>query len=104
MRVVVEVDLDRVALGGDVALAHRGLVGGDVGQDRCARGQVVLPAQQLGDPRPLRLRQRHDRPERLQQPDEEHVGDVRVVTRRKSSTRLSGALRKSGSKNGQVIL
>ena len=50
VQVVVEVDLDRVALGGDVALAHRGRLVLDVLQQRRARRQRVLALEVVGDP------------------------------------------------------
>ena len=78
IEVVVEVDLHRVALGGDVALEHLRALALHVLPQRGGRRQRVLAAQVRGDPLPLRLRERHDRAERLQQPDEEDVVDVRV--------------------------
>ena len=68
-----------MALGGDVALAHRRLVAADRrAAARGAVGQQVLAAEVVGDPLPLRLGERHDRAERLEQPDEQDVGVVRM--------------------------
>ena len=70
-----------------------------------AGGSAYSPAQVVGDPLPLRLGQRHDRPERLQQPDEGQVGDG--PGGRRGGTARCGCrapTTKSSSKNGNVIL
>jgi hypothetical protein len=65
----VEVDLDRVALGGDEALLQPAFVVGDllrISPPRAARAAV----EQVGDPFGLGLGDRHDRAERLDEADE----------------------------------
>src|SRR5215218_318104 len=97
VEVVVEINLHRVALGRDVALEHLRPLTLDVLPQRRWIWQRVLAAQVGSDPLSLRLRQRHDRAEWLQQPDKEDVVDLgmedaaeqrQVVVRRADQARV----------------
>jgi hypothetical protein len=71
VEIVVDIDLDRMALGGHVALAHRRLVGVDIRAQLGGGWQRVTTLQIVTDPLTLRLSERHRGAERLQQADEE---------------------------------
>ncbi len=74
----MEVHLDRVALRGHVALLDLLVVDPDLPPHLVVRRQRTLTRDEVGDPSGLRLGQRHDRAERLHQPDEEQSRVLRV--------------------------
>ena len=78
----VEIDLDRVAWRGHVALAHLALLTRDLRPHLRSRGQRGAALEQVRDPLGLELRHRHDRPERLHQADEVEPGRSGGTTRR----------------------
>ena len=65
----MEIDLDRVTLRSDVAPPHPPFAVAIAFRIPASEGSTQRP-QQIGDPFRLRLGQRHDRAERLDEPDE----------------------------------
>ena len=73
-QVGLEVDLDRVPLGGDVALPHLPFPRSAISPASPPARAASAAAEQVRHPLRLRLGERHDRPERLDEADEVEAG------------------------------